>query len=63
MNNIDGVLVSNRGYVTSKGYEKHLTDKFPGRKLAVPGCMDTRLPGLQRVGYYCYICLYVEKGN
>lgn len=41
--NIDQVLAFNRGYVASKGYEKHLTDKFPDRKLAVLSCMDTRL--------------------
>ena len=43
MGNIDQVLAFNRGYVASKGYEKHLTDKFPDKKLAVLSCMDTRL--------------------
>ena len=43
MTNIDKVLAFNREYVASKGYEKHLTDKFPDRKLAVLSCMDTRL--------------------
>ena len=43
MNNIDQVLAFNREYVASKGYEKHITDKFPARKLAVVSCMDTRL--------------------
>ncbi len=32
---IDQVLAFNRGYVAAKGYEKHLTDKFPDKKLAV----------------------------
>ena len=40
---IDQVLAFNRGYVAAKGYEKHLTDKFPDKKLAVLSCMDTRL--------------------
>ena len=43
MSNIDNVLAFNREYVASKGYEKHLTDKFPDKKLAVLSCMDTRL--------------------
>ena len=43
MSNIDQVLAFNREYVASKGYEKHLTDKYPDKKLAVLSCMDTRL--------------------
>ncbi len=43
MSNIDKVLAFNREYVASKGYEKHITDKFPDKKLAVLSCMDTRL--------------------
>ena len=43
MNNIDKVLAFNREYVASKGYEKHIADKFPAKKLAVLSCMDTRL--------------------
>ena len=43
MTNIDQILAYNREYVASKGYEKHLTDKFPNKKLAVLSCMDTRL--------------------
>ena len=43
MSNIDDILAFNREYVASKGYEKHLTDKFPDKKLAVLSCMDTRL--------------------
>ncbi|MBQ9819910.1 MAG: carbonic anhydrase [Bacteroidales bacterium] len=43
MSNIDEVLAFNREYVASKGYEAHLTDKFPDKKLAVLSCMDTRL--------------------
>ena len=40
---IDNVLAFNRLYVAAKGYEKHLTDKLPDKKLAVLSCMDTRL--------------------
>ena len=43
MSNIDSILAFNREYVASKGYEKHITDKFPDKKLAVLSCMDTRL--------------------
>ena len=43
MTNIDQVLAFNREYVASRGYEEHLTDKFPDKKLAVLSCMDTRL--------------------
>ena len=43
MGNIDNILAFNREYVASKGYEKHITDKFPDKKLAVLSCMDTRL--------------------
>ncbi len=43
MSNIDKILAYNREYVASKGYEKHLTDKYPDKKLAVLSCMDTRL--------------------
>ena len=43
MSRIDQILAFNREYVASKSYEKHLTDKFPDKKLAVLSCMDTRL--------------------
>ena len=43
MSNIDNILAFNREYVASKGYEAHLTDKYPNKKLAVLSCMDTRL--------------------
>ena len=43
MGNIDNVLAFNREFVASKGYEAHLTDKYPDKKLAVLSCMDTRL--------------------
>lgn len=43
MSQIDQVLAFNREFVAAKGYEAHLTDKFPDKKLAVLSCMDTRL--------------------
>ncbi|MBO4410160.1 MAG: carbonic anhydrase [Spirochaetales bacterium] len=43
MSYIDEVLAFNRDYVASKAYEAHVTDKYPGKKLAVLSCMDTRL--------------------
>ena len=43
MTNIDKVVAFNREFVASKGYEAHLTDKYPDKKLAVLSCMDTRL--------------------
>ena len=43
MSRIDSILAFNRDYVASKGYEAHLTDKYPDKKLAVLSCMDTRL--------------------
>ncbi|MBR5660687.1 MAG: carbonic anhydrase [Bacteroidales bacterium] len=43
MSSIDQIIAFNREFVASKGYEKHLTDKYPEKKLAVLSCMDTRL--------------------
>lgn len=43
MGNIDSILEFNKEYVASKGFEAHLTDKYPDKKLAVLSCMDTRL--------------------
>lgn len=43
MTNIDTVIGFNRKFVALKGYEAHLTDKYPDKKLAVLSCMDTRL--------------------
>ena len=42
-NSIDKVLAFNKEFVAGKGYEKHLTDKYPALRLAVLSCMDTRL--------------------
>lgn len=35
MSNIDDVLAFNREYVASGGYEAHLTDKYPDKKIMV----------------------------
>ena len=43
MSNIDHILALNQQFVASKGYEKHITDKYPEKKLAILSCMDTRL--------------------
>lgn len=43
MSTIDQIVEFNREFVASKGYERHLTDKYPSKKLAVLSCMDTRL--------------------
>ncbi len=40
---IDEILKFNEAFVENKGYEEHVTDKFPKRKLAILTCMDTRL--------------------
>ena len=43
MTTIDQIVEFNREFVAGKGYERHLTDKYPSKKLAVLSCMDTRL--------------------
>ncbi len=43
---IDQILQFNRRFVSDKGYERYLTDKYPDKKLAVLSCMDTRLTEL-----------------
>ena len=43
---IDEIIAFNKQFVTSKGYEKYVTDKYPNKKLAVLSCMDTRLTEL-----------------
>ena len=43
---IDQILLYNREFVASKGYEPYVTDKYPAKKLAVLTCMDTRLTEL-----------------
>ena len=43
---IDQILEFNRQFVASKAYVPFITDKYPGKKLAVLTCMDTRLTEL-----------------
>jgi carbonic anhydrase len=43
---IDEILNYNRDYVARKGYEEHVTDKYPDKRLAILTCMDTRLTRL-----------------
>lgn len=43
---IDQIVEYNKTFVTTKGYEKYVTDKYPNKKLAVLTCMDTRLTEL-----------------
>ncbi len=40
---IDDILKFNEAFVAKRGYEEHITDKYPARKLAILTCMDTRL--------------------
>ena len=43
---IDQIIEYNKEFVTRKGYEQYVTDKYPDKKLAVLSCMDTRLTEL-----------------
>lgn len=43
---VEEILEHNRRFVARNGYEQHLTDKYPDKKLAVLSCMDTRLTAL-----------------
>ncbi len=43
---IDQIIEHNKRFVTSKGYEQYVTDKYPNKRLAVLSCMDTRLTEL-----------------
>lgn len=40
---IDELLKYNREFVSSKGYERFVTSKYPDKKIAIVTCMDTRL--------------------
>ncbi len=42
----DQILKDNKQFVANLQYEKYSTSKFPGKKLAVLSCMDTRLTEL-----------------
>lgn len=43
---IEEILKYNREFVSSKGYEKFITNKYPDKKIAILSCMDTRLTEL-----------------
>lgn len=43
MSNLNEILEYNQQFVENKEYESYITDKFPGKKMAVVTCMDTRL--------------------
>lgn len=43
---IEEIIRFNQEFVEGKQYEKFATDKFPGKKLAILSCMDTRLTEL-----------------
>ena len=43
---IDHIVKFNMEFVSAKGYEQFITDKYPDKKLAVLSCMDTRLTEL-----------------
>lgn len=43
---IDKILKYNSEFVARKGYEEHVTDKYPDKRLAILTCMDTRLTRL-----------------
>lgn len=40
---IEEILRHNREFVSSKGYERYATSKYPDKKIAIVTCMDTRL--------------------
>lgn len=43
---IEEILKYNKVFVENKGYEKHITSKYPDKKVAIVTCMDTRLTEL-----------------
>lgn len=68
MSNIGSVLAFNREFVAFKGYEPHITDRFPDKHLAVLSCMDKRLSVLlqEALGFKSaeqtdYVHFYVEN--
>ncbi len=40
---IKDILAFNEAFVTNESYKMYETDKFPGKKIAIVSCMDTRL--------------------
>lgn len=43
MNRLESILSFNQDFVTEKGYEQFVTDKYPDKQIVVLTCMDTRL--------------------
>ena len=43
MNKLNEILEYNKMFVENKEYEKYKTTKYPGKKLVILSCMDTRL--------------------
>ncbi|WP_274366139.1 beta-class carbonic anhydrase [Paenibacillus thermotolerans] len=43
MNRLETILTYNEKFVSEKGYEQFVTDKFPDKQIVVLTCMDTRL--------------------
>lgn len=46
MSVVTQLLEFNQQFVENKKYEKYITDKFPGKKIAILTCMDARLSEL-----------------
>lgn len=43
MSSLDDILIHNEEFVSSGGYEKFSTNKYPDRGLAILSCMDARM--------------------
>ena len=43
MSQLPSILAFNRQFVADKAYEAYRTDRYPGKKIVVITCMDTRL--------------------
>ncbi|WP_134683189.1 beta-class carbonic anhydrase [Brevibacillus migulae] len=43
MSMLQSILTFNEHFVADREYEKYQTDKFPGKRIVVLSCMDTRL--------------------
>ena len=46
MSKLSEILEFNKRFVTSKGYEPYITDRYPDKKIVIVTCMDTRLTEL-----------------
>ena len=43
MSTLQNILTFNQHFVENREFEKYQTDKFPGKRIVVLSCMDTRL--------------------